>query len=244
MTDTVAVGFLDDGNWSACFGLSYRDVVVNDLTGPRRIVSELRQFTGTGGIVTGRNRIAHLFLDQTDADWLWMVDTDMGFGADALECLLAAADPGSVPVVGGLAFAIKAVGAGASHSQRFVLLPTIYGFRPADDVGPAGFSPAQDYPRDQVVAAHGTGAACLLVHRGVLERLRKTYGDTWFDPVIEPSNGGRQVFSEDLSFCIRLLWQQIPLHVHTGVKTVHHKGGLYLSEALFDQQRLIDRGGE
>src|SRR5690606_39656368 len=35
---------------------------------------------GTGGLVDARNRIMAHFLDQSEAEWLWMVDTDMEIG--------------------------------------------------------------------------------------------------------------------------------------------------------------------
>lgn len=241
---TVAVGYLDGGQWSACFGLSYRDLLLHDAFGPQRILrpggKEIRKVVGTMGVATGRNKIAACFLDDTDAEWLWFIDTDMGFGPDTVDRLVKSADPELRPVMGGLCFAIKRQQQGAFYAERFRMSPTIYSFHElADEVG---FRPILDYRRDQVVQAAGTGAACLLIHRGALDTVRARFGDVWFEPITHPTGekgGGPRGFSEDLSFCVRLASLDIPVHVDTAVKTCHEKGGIFLDEDAFDRQQRL-----
>ncbi|WP_163553038.1 hypothetical protein [Candidatus Frankia alpina] len=50
--------------------------------------------------------------------------------------------------------------------------------------------------------------------------MRARFGDRWFDRV--RYNDGRLI-SEGLSFCARLAQVDVPIHVHTGVTTTHHK---------------------
>lgn len=243
---SVVVGFLDDHHWSACFGLSLRDMYLRDAAGPRRIIRaggrELRKVAGTGGVPEGRNEVVREFLDSTDGEWLFMVDTDMGFAPDTVDRLVDAADEHRRPVVGGLCFAHRRAAAGEFHSELNGVVPTIYDWLETDVE--SGFSPVEQYPRDQMVPAAGTGAACLLMHRRVLRKVRSRYGDAWFEPVTHPTagrDGRRRTFSEDLSFCVRLAGVGEPAYVHTGVRTVHHKGGVWLSEGMFlAQQGLLD----
>jgi hypothetical protein len=77
-----------------------------------------------------------------------------------------------------------------------------------------------------LVQVAGTGAACLLIHRGVLEKVRAEHGDVWFDRVTYAS--GLKV-AEDLSFCYRVNSAGFGVFVHTGVRTTHHKA-VWLSE--------------
>jgi hypothetical protein len=56
----------------------------------------------------------------------------------------------------------------------------------------------------------------------------------WFDTIRHPKGAH---FSEDLAFCIRLAACGIPLHVHTGIRTTHDKGGVFLDEAHYDATR-------
>lgn len=242
---SVVVGFLDDGQWSACFGLSYRDMCLYDQLGNRRIVREngreLRQLCGTGGISEGRNEVARSFLDQTDGEWLWFIDCDMGFAPDTVDRLVKAADQYQRPVMGGLCFANKRQGRSEIWAERFAVIPTCYAWVELEDQ--VGFVPIPDYGRDQVIQVGGTGAACLLIHRRVLEKMRAKHGDAWFDPITHPTGlkGGRRVFSEDLSFCVRVQGLDIPVHVDTKVKTCHEKGGVYLDEDLYDRQMTMFR---
>ena len=48
---------------------------------------------GTGGIVEARNTVARRFLSRDRADWLFWIDTDMGFAPDTIDRLIANADP-------------------------------------------------------------------------------------------------------------------------------------------------------
>lgn len=235
---TVSVGYLHPGQWSACFGKSLIDLFVHDLCGPGRIMShpfgEMGKECGSGGIVAGRNHLARIFLDESEAEWLFMVDSDMGFAADTVDRLIAAADPDDRPIMGGLCFAQKTDGRSAFYGTRYRPSPTIYTLAGTDD--DTGFISRTDYPRDQVVRCDATGAACLLIHRSALERVRARHG-TWFDPIPKPKSPVPASFGEDMSFCIRALACDIPLHVHTGVKTTHDKGGVFYDEDLYDAWR-------
>jgi hypothetical protein len=233
----VVVGYLDGHEWSACFGLSLRDLYLSDQAGPGLIVRpggrELRKVAGSMGLSDGRNQIARSFLDETDGDWLWFVDSDMGFGPDTVADLVASADPVERPVVGGLCFGLRQVAPGPFNSQRFGIVPTLYAL--VETETEVGFAPMPDYPRDSVTRVSATGAACLLIHRSALESARLKHGDAWFDLITHPTgdNGKPRTFSEDLSFCIRLAQVGIPMYVNTAVKTTHHKGGIFLDEEMF-----------
>lgn len=237
---TVAVALIDDGNWSACFGLSYRDLILHDLTGPQLILpngKEMRQLSARTSVAASRNKMARSFLDDTRCEWLWFIDVDMGFGADTVDRLIKSADPVDRPVMGGLCFAIKRQRTADFYAERFRVQPTVYEYLELENE--LGFRPLMDYPRDQVVKVAGTGAACLLVHRGVLETIRERSGDVWFEPITHPTgeHGKPRTFSEDLSFCVRVAGVGADVHVDTSVKTCHEKGGVFLDEELFEQQQ-------
>jgi hypothetical protein len=241
---TVVASFLDDGHWSACFGLSYLQLMLRDAVGPQRMVREngthLRKVCGTGGIPDARNEVARSFLDGTDGEWLFMVDTDMGFAPDTVDRLLKSADQYRAPVVGGLCFALRRTHTGDFHAEKFGIIPTVYGYVETGDE--VGFLPLEHYERDSLVKASGTGAACLLVHRRALAKVREKYGDAWFDPMKHPTGnkgGTPRTFSEDLSFCVRLAACDVPLHVDTSVKTCHEKGGVFLDEDAYDRQQAF-----
>lgn len=230
---TVAVGYLDPGTWSATFGRCLLDLCLCDLAGPQRLRMQLQNRCRSGGIVDGRNEVARQFLDSTECEWLWFIDSDMGFAADTVESLLASADPIDRPVMGALAFKLHRDGPSSFYGDRFTVLPTVFDWY--EDEQKVGFRSIPDYPRDSVVEVGATGAACILIHRSALETIRAKYGDCWFDRITHPT--GPTTFSEDLSFCVRVAACDLPVFVNTAVKTTHDKGGVFLDEELFDRQQ-------
>lgn len=234
---TVAVGFLDPGHWSHCFGQSLIDLYLCDAFRSKRMVphgKQLRDNAQAGGIVSGRNSIAAKFLDDTECEWLFMVDSDMGFAPDTVDRLIAAADKDERPVVGGLCFSLRRDTPGEFYGQKYVVVPTCYEY--VDTETEVGFRSILDYPRDAMVEVGGTGAACLLIHRNALEVIRARFGDHWFDHITHP---GGTTFSEDLSFCVRLAACDLPLWVHTGVRTTHDKHGVFLDQDEYDRCRAL-----
>lgn len=189
---------------------------------------------GTLGLVDGRNKAVTTFLDDTPCDWLLMVDSDMGFGPEAVEQLQASA-PSENLIVGGLCFAQKRAEMDERlQAERWDIRPTVYQFEDRPDE--AGFATVNRYPRDTVVKVSATGAAFLLMHRSALETMRAKHGDKLFDQVSHPKAG---TFSEDLSFCIRAAATDLQVLVNTGVRTSHDKGGVFLTEELFDAQQAL-----
>lgn len=189
---------------------------------------------GTGGLIQARNQAVYDFLHEfTDAQWLFWLDTDMGFPADTLELLLAAADPVERPIVGALCFSQQEIESDGLGGRRTQPTPTVYDWITVD--GQSGYAVRWDYPRDTVTQCHATGSACVVIHRGVLERIAEKFGPTWYDRIPNPSTG--QLFSEDLSLCVRAGALDIPVYVDTRVKTTHLKS-VWVSEESYVRERV------
>lgn len=238
---SVTIGYLHPGGVSNCFASSKTELLLFDVAHKQRIVGhtwgEMGLEAHAARIHTARNDIARAILDKSDSEWLFMVDADMGFSPSVVEDLIHAADPTERPVVGGLCFGQKADGKGDFYARRFRIIPTMFRMWETDDE--VGFVPTLDYPRNQLVPVDATGAACLLIHRSALQRIRDEYGDSWFLPLDVPKGPhGRTEFSEDMSFCLRLQAVGIQPYVHTGIQTTHDKGGVFLDEETYDLQQL------
>lgn len=224
----VAVGYLDGGRWSAVFGMCLRDMYLYDAGHDGRIVFpgavELRGTAGAGGIADGRNEIMSRFL-ETQAEWLFFVDTDMGFAKDTVDRLVASAHPTERPIVGALCFRLWTQQRASYYGARYSLLPTAYDW---DESG-QGFLPRLDYKRDAIQPVSATGAACILIHRSVAEKLPNPFAVSQVDD-------GKSI-SEDLSFCLRASAHGFPVHVDTSVKTTHDKSPMFLDEELYIASR-------
>ena len=170
-------------------------------------------------VTQGRNDCVEKFLTETDDEWLWIVDSDMTFEPHALAQLIEHADPVERPIVGGLCF-------GRRGGNVF---PTLFTF------GEDQILLVAEYPDNTMLKVGATGAAFLLVHRSVLEKMEANYPMPWPWFAQEIVDGRPR--GEDITFCARAGELGFPIFVHTGVKVGHIKDH-ELSEDLY-----VERGG-
>jgi predicted O-methyltransferase YrrM/GT2 family glycosyltransferase len=119
-----------------------------------------------------RNNVIRDFL-KTDGEWLLLLDSDMIFPTDVIPRLLFAAMQTNSKAVGGLCVVID---------DQLGPRPTLYHL----DQSYNSYLRAQlDYPEGALLQVAGTGAACLMVHREVLEAIRTMSLDNrkWLDDV-------------------------------------------------------------
>lgn len=247
---TVIPSVVDGNEWAACFGLSWTDMMLRDQATSGRIIRDggqyVRKVSGAMGVAAARSEIAAYFLEHTDAEWLFMVDSDMGFAADTVDRMIQSAEANSVPVLGALCFAQKLdpdVRQNDLYAVRYRIAPTLYSWHERSN-GEAGFQSVTKYRRNAFQKVAGTGAACILIHREALEAV----GPRPFMPITDPKAGGNGTprdFSEDLSFCIRVQAAGLEMGVDTSIKTTHYKGGVFLDETTFamQQETLIQARG-
>lgn len=181
-------------------------------------------------IAEQRNHVAQHMLVY-GPEWLLFIDSDMGWPTDAIDSLLAVADS-EHPVVGALCFGLIQGAPDGMGGYQTKPYPTLFDWND-------GYEIRWDYPRGQLTKVSATGAAFLLIHRDVLGKVFAEYG-TWFDRL----QLGGDLLGEDLSFCRRLNELDIPIHVHTGVRTSHYKPvwvgeDYYIGHRL--QQAVVER---
>jgi hypothetical protein len=196
-------------------------------------------------IAEARSQMVDQFLGSemfAQADWLWMVDSDMVFDGDILSKMMQHAHPERVPILGALAFA------GRHYGDQW---PTIYEeYREADDS--IGVRPVTDFPRDALIKCGATGAAGLLVHRQVYVHMANKFGRfqdgrqnpyPWFQEGLVTSTGAP--LGEDIAFCKRARSCGIPTHVHSGILMGHMKmAPLTLATWEGQQREVAERLGE
>lgn len=222
--DSLILGWVHPGHVSARFMDSVIDTLVADARrGSFSRIIERGGTTACGSgprIANARNMVVQRFL-LTEANWLLMIDTDMVFRPHDVQRLIEAADPEERPIVGGLCF-------GGGRSDR--IYPTMYRLvKPEDDGSPVQV--IETYPSNGLCGVDATGAAFLLMHRAVLEKMGAEYAGPapWF---VEGTVYHGLSFGEDWAFCMRAKQMGYPVFVHTGVKIGHEKP-LVLDELAF-----------
>lgn len=228
----VMLGYLHPNEVSASFHKSLMGLVGWDMSHDRRMQGWSSVKCATGGLPEGRNKLMQALLDS-EAQWLFMVDADMGFEPMALDLLLSVADKDARPIVGGLCFAQREMHDDDMHGFRCAPRPTIFDYIKHHD-GIHRFTGRAHYPVNTLLKCAATGTAFLVIHRTVAEKVLEAYGPHWFTRITGPDQA---VMGEDISFFVRCQALEIPCHVHTGIRTTHLKH-LWVQEADFWQSFL------
>ena len=157
-------------------------------------------------VYDARNQITKYALDKGGFDYVLWLDSDMTFGPDLMEKLLADMEPEDGPkrqAVSGLCF-----------SRRPPFKPCIYKSLDVQQQGQMIYPKAEvylEYPRDQLFEVAACGFACVMMRMDVLEAMG-IYGVPFF-PI-----GG---LGEDLTFCWRAQKLDIKFHCDSRLKIGH-----------------------
>lgn len=233
MSDAVTLAYVHDKEVTHSFHDSLTNLLFFDAANEGRIMrgGYHKMRCGTGGLIEARNMVAKRFLEDDDAEWLFWLDTDMGFQPDTLEQLLAVADKDERPIVGGLCFIQQETKLDGYSGFSTVARPTIFDWVERDQG--RGFLSRAWFEPNAVTKCDGTGSACIVIHRSVIAKIDDEYGPVWYDR----ARGDQGLVAEDLSFCMRAATIDAPVHVHAGVKTTHMKT-LWLGDDEFWRQQV------
>lgn len=219
----VVIAYIHPGQVSAYFLEGMLATVLLDQNTERRIQTVLQDWS-SANVSQSRNKLTAKFLDDYDAEWLLWIDADMAWKPEDVYRLIDSADREKRPVVGGLCF-------GAFHDRLF---PTIYLWGETETGKLVTYRP-DDYPRGALLPVAATGAAFLLIHRDVLNKVR-AHGFSKTFPWFQETEYQGDPVGEDLTFCLRAAQLSIPVFVNTAVRIGHHKSTV-LTEDVFDAQR-------
>src|SRR6185295_11962872 len=133
--DAVSVAYVISNEVAASWYHSMIELVGWDLANKGRLLQGgyIAMRCGTNGLVEARNKAVAQFLADGRADWLFWIDTDMGFAPDTIDELMAAADPVQRPIVGALAFSQRETNPDGMGGWRTAATPTIFDWRHLGD---------------------------------------------------------------------------------------------------------------
>lgn len=209
--DKVVVGMVNDGSVDA-------NLVIDllQIRGKRtNRFDSFIQVSNIGLLTRSRNVLVKNFLDETNAAWLLMIDSDQRLELNTWDKLVEAADEKDRPIVSALVFA-----AFFDNDNALRPVPVIY-----RDLPNSGLQAIDDYPINKVIKIDASGTGLMLIHRSVLLTLREKATENqgkdwaWF---VDGAIAGRW-FGEDLLFSKRLASLGIPMHAHTGAISAHNK---------------------
>ncbi len=223
---SVSLGFIHSGTVRTEFMVSVMNVISHPLIG------NISNSSAGPLIALARNNLAARFLQRSQEEWLWCVDTDIVFSRDCIDQLMAVADSVERPIVSAV-YHILVPNDGEETSSSRNIAAAFYQEHPDLD----NTFPTPEFRKNELVKVGGTGGGCILVHRSVFERIYKDSDESqsWYNEMIL---NGKWV-GEDLSFCLRARESGFPIYVHTGIKVGHVK-----SVMLGEISMLSQREGE
>lgn len=206
----VFIAQIDGGTVDGAYAHSMVKAISYTMQFPGLFAGYLR-WAGGPLITKARTEVVKHFLNNTDADWLLQIDSDMVFNPDLIHRLWEQAHPKHAPIVAGHCYALMA--------ERGPV-PTMW--LEAEPGSPGPLIPFEGYPTDRLVPVGATGGACLMVHRSVFERLKEEMPDHPY-PWFEEAYWGQLPVGEDLTFCIRARKAGFPIFVDTSLDVGHVK---------------------
>src|SRR4249920_3329201 len=89
--DAVVVAYVHSAQVTYSWHHSMTELIGYDLANHQRVMrGGYIAMTGeTDGLAKARNKTVKTFLEEKNADWLYWIDTDMGFAADTIDRLMA-----------------------------------------------------------------------------------------------------------------------------------------------------------
>lgn len=230
---SVVIGYVHPSEVNAVFSRCLINMLMEDRKGDM-IIGGVIDVSSGPRIASARNQVVRRFMsmgvrDESSGEWItpeWllMLDADMTFDVDLARRLLDFADAKERPILGGLCF-----GGGKSG----VVFPTLY-LTNKPEPNRQVVETVWNYPKDALCQVDATGAACLLIHRSVFEKMATKYAEPY--PWFAESAHGQMEFGEDWTFCVRAAMCDFPVFVHTGIKVGHMKEML-IDEQMFEQYR-------
>jgi len=211
--EKVVIGWISAGSIYNEFALSVMDIVKNRSSIVTGVLSAVGAY-----ISQNRHRLVTAFL-ETDANWLFMLDTDVVITAEDFDVLFKNADPETCPVLSGKYFFEY------PHEEPH--------FRIAAHTAEGWLT---DYQENEIVKnLNSVGCGYVLIHRSALEKVRDDNPDSvspWFWNGFEESGMAQ---SEDSYFCSQLRKSGIPIALHTGANS-KHIGKMAVTEKHFRNQ--------
>ncbi len=163
-------------------------------------------------IARQRQSLWDFWADLSDSEWLLWVDSDIVLTMPVLKMLWDTADKDKKPVVTGVYFV-------SSQNEQSLMQPVPAIYNETGD--PYRTQIIHPLPQNKVIPVDVAGFGLMLMHRSIIEPVRKIAGD--LSVFGENQQVADKFISEDVSFCRKLKAAGIQLYAHTGATVQHMK---------------------
>ena len=211
MQETVSIAWCDNGMVDGKFMQGVTDVLLKSgVTFKSTLRSQGNQ------IARQRETVITYWYDKTDTEWLLWVDSDVVISPEGFLKLWNQKDKDERPIMTGVYFTTD-----NPEEPLMVPMPTIFNFIVGDgDEGGFGLTRVHPLPKDKLIQVSAAGMGYVLMHRSVVDRIRKELPDAQF--FMEMGRGAKFI-GEDIYFFALCEKAGVPLWCDTSVTAPHMK---------------------
>ena len=207
--ETLTIAWCDNGNTDGKFteGLLYT------VLHAQHIGIKVHGAVRVSGnqIARQRQTLFDNWADNLDTDWLLWVDSDIVLTIESLRRLLEAADKNTVKIISGLYFV-------SNEPEKSLMKPIPCAYTFTKDMEKIEY--LTNLPNDQVIKVDAAGMGLILMHKSIIEPIRKITGDNF---VFSEINSRANFVGEDISFFKNVKKAGIQAYLHTGAIADHIK---------------------
>jgi hypothetical protein len=211
MQESISIAWCDNGMVDGKFMQGVCDVM---LKSGLEFKSTLR--SQGNQIARQRETVITYWYDQTDTEWLLWVDSDVVISPEGFLKLWNQKDKDERPMMTGVYFTTD-----NPEEPLMVPMPTIFNFIVGDgDEGGFGLTRVHPLPKDKLIQVSAAGMGYVLMHRSVVDRVRKEMPDAQF---FMEMGRGTKFIGEDIYFFALCEKAGVPLWCDTSVTAPHMK---------------------
>lgn len=208
--ERITIGWCDGGTVEGRFMSGITNTIIESKNNKLNIVNTIR--VNGNQIARQRQSLWDFWADLSDSEWLLWVDSDIVLTMPVLKMLWDTADKDKKPVVTGVYFV-------SSQNEQSLMQPVPAIYNETGD--PYRTQIIHPLPQDKVIPVDVAGFGLMLMHRSIIEPVRKIAGD--LSVFGENQQVADKFISEDVSFCRKLKAAGIQLYAHTGATVQHMK---------------------
>jgi GT2 family glycosyltransferase len=208
--ETLTIGWCDNGTVEGRFMSGITNTIIESSKLKINISNTIR--VNGNQIARQRQSLWDFWADLSDSEWLLWVDSDIILTSQVLTTLWNTADKKTKPIVSGVYFV-------SSQNEQSLMEPVPAIYKETGD--PYRTQIIHPLPENQVLPIDVAGFGLMLMHRSIIEPVRKVAGD--LSVFGENQQAKDKFISEDVSFCRKLQAAGIQLYAHTGATVQHMK---------------------
>ena len=208
MSEKLAIAWCDNGMVDGKFMQGVTDVMLHSGV---EVVTTLR--SQGNQIARQRDKVINYWYDNNKSDWLLWVDSDVVISPDTFRLLWDNKDVEERPILSGVYFTTD-----QPEETLMTPMPTLFDFVVNNDQ--IGVKRIHPLPNNKLVKIGAAGMGFVLMHRTVVDRIRKAIPE---GPLFSDIGHGKNFLGEDIYFFALCDKAEIPVWAHTAATVPHMK---------------------